>query len=336
MLRTHRIMPSSLSRRHALYAAASLWALASSRLAQAQPGAWPTRPVRLVVAFPPGGLIDVMARQVQPLLSEALGQPVLVENRAGAAGNVAAQDVLSNGGDGHSFLISVTTTVSVNPLLFASMPFDPRKDLQPVGLLGNSQIFLITRPSLPVQTLPEFLALARAKAGGLNYASPGTGTTPHLAAELLKHAGGFAATHVPYRGVMPALQDVMGGQADFMFAPGTVFPAVKAGQLKLLAVASPQRSRAVPSAPTFAEHGLPGVTADSLFGVFAPAGMPTAAVTRLNHELNRATVQPAVRASFLEQGGDAQPVSPAELKALIDAEAQRFGDIVRRRGIRAE
>lgn len=303
--------------------------------AHAQEPGWPVRPVRLVVAFPPGGLADVMARSLQPQLAQALDQPVLIDNRTGAGGNVAGTELL-RGGDGHSFLVTTSTTQSVNPLLFARMPFDPDKDLQPVALLANSQLFLITRPTLAPATLKEFLAFARAHPTTLNYGSAGNGTTPHLAGELLKQGAAIRATHVPYRGAAPAIQDVMAGQIDFAFSPGTALPAVKAGKLKVLAVASRQRSSIAPEVPTFAEEGIADVYADTLFGVYAPATMPAGAVTRMGREINRILAQPAIRDRWVELGAQALPLLPAEYKALVRDEARLFQAIVKARGITAD
>lgn len=302
---------------------------------RAQP-TWPAKPVRLVVAFPPGGLADVMARVLQPQLSEALAQPVVVDNRAGAGGNVAGVEVIRNGGDGHTFLVTVSTTQSVNPLLFNPMPFDAQRDLQPVGLLANSQLFLVTRPGLPVRTVRELVAYAKANPGKLSYGSAGNGTTPHLAGELFKQNAGFFATHIPYRGAAPAIQDVMAGVIDFAFAPGTVFSSVRAGRLNLLAVASRQRAASYPDAPTFTEMGVGNVFADTLFGVYAPMSTAPEAVNRMNRELNRLLSQPVVKSRFGELGADAQPMSAAEFRSLVQSEAHIFAGAVKASGIKAD
>jgi len=309
---------------------------AASAGAQTQPAAWPTKPVRMVVAFPPGGLADVLTRMIQPQLSEALGQPVTIDNRSGASGNVAAVEVVRNGGDGHTFLINVTTIESVNPLMFERMPFDSAKDLQHVALLANTQLFLITRPTLEVNNLKELVAHARANPGKLSYGSAGSGTTPHIAGELFKQNTGVFATHIPYRGAAPAIQDVMAGQIDFAFAPGTVFQNVKAGKLKLLAVASRQRTVNYPSAPAVAEEGFGNVFADTLFAVYAPAAMQATHVARMNREINRILALPTIKARFAEFGADAVPLSPAEVKAMVQAETQLFGPVVKTRGIKAD
>ncbi|WP_249931277.1 tripartite tricarboxylate transporter substrate binding protein [Ramlibacter sp. 2FC] len=313
---------------------AALGLAAAGALAQTAP--WPAKPVRLVVAFPPGGLADVMARMLAPQLGEALGQPVVIDNRGGASGNLAAMELLRSGGDGHTFMVNVTTVESVNPLMFDRMPFDPAKDLQHVALLANTQLFLITRPTLPAGSLKELVAYARAHPGKLSYGSAGNGTTPHIAGELFKQNTGLFATHIPYRGAAPAIQDVMAGQIDFAFAPGTVFQSVKAGKLKLLGVASRQRTANYPSAPTLEEEGSGKVYVNAPFAVYAPAAMPAAHVSRMNREINRLLVQPAIKARFAEVGADAVAMSPAEVKALVQEEVALFGPVVRARRIRVD
>lgn len=323
-------------RRYALVAFLGLCTLASTPGVAAQSGNWPTKPIRMVVAFPPGGLADVLARAIQPQLSEALGQPVLIDNRGGAGGNVAGAEVVRNGNDGHTFLITVSTTESVNPSMFARMPFDPQKDLQPVGLLANSQLFLTTRPTLEVGTVKDLVAHAKTNPNKLSYGSAGNGTTPHLAGELFKQGAGITAAHVPYRGAAPAIQDIMASQIDFGFAPGTIFPAAKTGKLKVLAVASRKRSAIAPEVPTLTELGISGVLADTYFGVYAPAGMPKSTVERMNREINRILAQPAIQARFVEFGAEAVPVKPAEYKAMVQAETKLFTEVVKARGITAD
>lgn len=323
-----------MGRRQCLLALASLWA-GSAAAAQAG-GAWPTKPVRLVVGLAPGGLADVLARALQPHLSAALGQPVLVDNRSGAGGNVAAVEVVRNGGDGHSFLLTPSTTVSVNPSLFARLPYDPQRDLRPVALIANSQLFLFVRASLALDTLEAFVAHARKHPNTLSYGTAGNGTTPHLAGELFKRAAGITATHVPYRGVAPAVQDLIGGQIDFAFGPATVFPMLPAKRLKVLAVASRKRSVVAPDVRTFAEAGINGVFADSLFGIYAPAGARPDTVERLNREINKVLERPDVQARFVEAGAEAVPQSPAEYAALVTEEARLFTGLVKTLNLRAD
>ena len=325
--------PSPLStRRDVLALGASLIAAP----ALAQPAAWPNKAVRFVVGFPPGGLADVLIRLLTPQLSEALGQPVLIDNRGGAGGNVAAVETARNGGDGHTFMVNVTTLESVNPIMFTRMPVDPGKELQHVALLANTQLFLATRPTLPPNTVAEFVAYAKANPGKLSFGSAGNGTTPHVGGELFKQTAGFFATHIPYRGMAPAIQDVMAGQIDFALVPGTAFSMVKAGKLKLLAVASPKRPAYYPDAPTIEEAGIGKVYVDTLFAVYAPAAMPAANVARMNRELNKLLLQAAIKARFAEVGGEPVALSPAELTAVVKDEIALFGPIVQARGIKAD
>jgi tripartite-type tricarboxylate transporter receptor subunit TctC len=316
-----------------MLAIASPW-LAAEAWAQTDP--WPTKPVRLIVGLAPGGLADVLARTVQPHLAEALGQPVLVDNRGGAGGNVAATEVVRNGGDGHTILLVPSTTESVNPSIFARMPFDPQQDLRPVALLANSQLFLFVRASLGVDTLEAFVAHARKHPDTLSYGSAGNGTTPHLAGELLKQAAGVSATHVAYRGVAPAIQDLMGGQIDFAFGPATVFPMVQSGKLKVLAVASRKRAAVAPEIRSFSEAGIDGVFADSLFGVYAPAGTRGDVIERLNREINKVLGRPDIRARFLEAGAEAVPVRAADYAAQVQDEKRLFTTVVKRLNLKAD
>ncbi len=308
------------------------WMLAAMHAPGWAQGTWPSKPVRLIVAFPPGGLADVMARLLQPALSEALGQVVIIENRAGANGNVAA-DAMTKAGDGHSFLVSSTGVESVNPFIYAKMPFDPGRDLVHVALLANTQLFLVTRPTLPANTLKEFVAYAKSHPGKLSYGSAGSGSTPHIGGELFKQNAGIFATHLPYRGAAPALQDIMAGQIDFGLMPGTAFSAVRAGKLKLLAVASAKRTANWPSAPTFAEEGFGQVYADTLFGVYAPAGTPAEVVNRLNREINKQLATAVVKQRFADMGGEAIALNPGEFKQLVAAEATLFSGVIKARRI---
>ena len=299
-------------------------------------GPWPTKPVRLIVAFPAGGLADVMTRMLAPQLSEALGQPVLIDNRGGASGNIAAVEMVRNGGDGHTFMVNVTTIESANPFMFERMPFDPVKDLQHVALLANTQLFLVTRPDMPVNSMKEFVAYAKTNLGKLSYGSAGNGTTPHIGGELFKQYTGIVATHIPYRGAAPAIQDLMASQIDFGFMPGTVFQNVKTGRLKLLAVASRQRTSNYASAPTVEEEGFGKVYVDTPFAVYAPITMPVIHVQRMNREINRLLTQPTIKAKFADVGADAVALSPAEVKSMTRAEAELFGPVIKARNIKAE
>lgn len=308
---------------------------AASGIAVAQ-AAWPTKPVRFIVSYPPGGLADIMARVLQQPLTEALAQPLVIDNRSGAAGNLAADVVVKSGNDGHTFLVTTSSVESVNPFMFDKMTFDPKKDLVHIALLANSRLFLVTRQGLPPNNLKEFVAYARANPGRLSYGSAGSGTTPHLAGEMFKQNANFFANHIPYRGAAPALQDVLAGHVDFAFVPGTAMPSVRSGQVKLLAVASRARTAGEPEVPTFVEQGFGEVFADTLFGVYGPAGTRPEIVERLNREINKVLALPATTARFAGIGAEPTPVSPAEFKALVQTETASFGAIVKARRITAE
>jgi tripartite-type tricarboxylate transporter receptor subunit TctC len=298
--------------------------------------AWPSKPIRVVVNFPPGGAADQLARTIGVPLSEALGQPVVVENRAGANGNIGGEAVAKSPGDGYTLLMSSGGMVSINPHLYPRMAFDPAKDLVPVAAAARVLVFLEVKPELPVKNVAEFMAYLKANPGKLSFGSPGNGSSPHLAGEMMKAQAGVFAVHVPYRGAAPAMQDLLGGQLDFMFDPGIGLQQVRAGKLKLLAVGSPKRSPLFPDVPTLDEAGLKGFDADSWFGFYAPAGTPAPVVERLNREINKALASAAVQSRISAIGGAAEPMTPAEFGAKAAADSTRFGALIKTRGIKAD
>jgi tripartite-type tricarboxylate transporter receptor subunit TctC len=327
-------MKSFLSAQRLLMAGTllSLGLVAPGAFAQA----WPNKPIRVIVNFPPGGAADQLARAVGLPLQEALGQPVVVENRAGANGNIGGEVVAKAPGDGYTLLMSSGGMVSVNPHIYPKMAFDPAKDLVPVASAARVLVYLVARPSLPADNIKDFIRYVKANPGRLSFGSPGTGSSPHLAAEMLKSQAGLFAVHVPYRGAAPALQDLLAGQLDFYFDPGIGLPQVKAGKLKLLAVGSPKRSPMFPNVPTLDEAGLKGFDADTVFGFYAPAGTPAEVVNRLNREINRALATPAVKDRILALGGEALPLTPAEFGAKAMGDSKRFGAIIKERKITAD
>jgi tripartite-type tricarboxylate transporter receptor subunit TctC len=319
----------------------SLLALAVLPLALAAPAAfaqaWPTKPVRVIVSFPPGGAADQIARAVAQPLQEVLGQPVVVENRAGANGNIAGEFVAKQPADGHTLLMSSGGTVSINPHLYSKMPFDPVKDLVPVAAAARVLVYLEVNPQkVPVNTAREFLDYLKKNPGKLTFGSPGSGSSPHLAGEMMKAASNTFAVHVPYRGAAPAMQDLLGGQIDFMFDPGIGLQQVKAGKLKLLAVGSPKRSPQYPDVPTMEEAGLKGFDADTWFGFYAPAGTPAAVVTRLNTEINKILRSPAFVERMNAIGGVPAPMSPQDFAARAQIDSVRFGALIRARNIKGD
>ena len=251
---TPTFRPFSFALPSALSSALTTLTLASGLLAGAPAlaqSAWPNKPVRVIVSFPPGGAADQIARAVAQPLQEALGQPVVVENRAGAGGNIGADAVAKSPADGYTLLMSSGGTVSINPHIYAKMPFDPTKDIVPVAAAARVLVFLEVNPQkVPANNVKEFLTFLKANPGRLSFGTPGSGSSPHLAAEMMKTQSGTFATHIPYRGAAPALTDLLAGQIDFMFDPGIAFQHVKSGRLKMLAVGSPKRSPLFPDVPT--------------------------------------------------------------------------------------
>ena len=297
---------------------------------------WPTHPIRLVVNFPPGGAADLLARLIGQSLGETLGQPVVIENKGGANGNLGGEAVARSAPDGYSLLMSSGSMVAINPHLYASMPFDPAKDLIPVASVARVPFYLVVRAENPVQDFKAFIADLRANPGKRNFGSPGIGSSPHLAAELLKKMTGTDAVHVPYRGAAPALNDLLAGQLDFLFDPGIAIEHVKAGKLRAIAIGSPQRSPQLPDVPTLAEFGLAGFDADAIFGVYAPAGTPRDIVARLNTEINRALATVALKERIMAVGNIPAAMSPDEFGERAREDSKRFGAIIRERGITAD
>jgi tripartite-type tricarboxylate transporter receptor subunit TctC len=329
-----RASPSTSLPRRVLLAAALASGLLASPLALAQ--AWPAKPIRVVVNFPPGGAADQLARAIGQPLSEALGQPVVVENRAGANGNIGGEAVAKSAPDGYTLLMSSGGMVSVNPHLYAKMPFDPARDLVPVAAAARVAVYLMAKPALPPSDVKDFLQYVKAHPGKLSFGSPGNGSSPHLAAEMMKSQAGLFAVHVPYRGAAPALQDLLAGQIDFYFDPGIGLQHAKSGRLKLLAVGSMKRSPLFPEVPTLHEVGLKNFDADTVFGFYAPAGTPADVVNRLNTEINRILRTRPVQDRVLAMGGEALPLSPAEFGAKAMEDSRRFGAIIRERKIAAD
>ncbi|MEY2953364.1 MAG: hypothetical protein RLZZ401_1451 [Pseudomonadota bacterium] len=300
----------------------------------AQSTAWPSKPIRVVVSFPPGGAADQIARAVAIPLQEALGQPVVVENRAGAGGNIGADAVAKSPADGYTLLMSSGGTVSINPHIYARMPFDPVKDIVPVAAAARVLVFLEVNPQkVPANNVKEFIDLLKASPGRFTFGTPGSGSSPHLAAEMMKTQSGTFATHIPYRGAAPALTDLLAGQIDFMFDPGIAFQHVKSGKLKMLAVGSPKRSPLFPDVPTLDEAGLKGFDADSVFGFYAPAGTPQDVIARLNRDINRVLNTAAVKDRIASLGGEILPITPQEFGAKAAEDSKRFGALIKERKI---
>ncbi len=329
----HRPRPP---RRHALAqaaaACAALW-LAGTALA-ADP-VWPAKPLRIVVGFAPGGTTDVMARLVGKALSDQLGQPVVIDNKPGASGNIAVAEVARAPADGHTFLVAPTTVETANPSLF-KFPVLPARDLLPVAGLGKTQMYLVSRPGLAATDVPSLVRLGSTPGKELSFASAGTGTAPHLACELFKQATKVDFVHAPYRGAAPALQDVMANQADFVCDPGIAFQHIRSGKVRLLGIVSSKRSPFFPDVPTVAEQGFPGADLDIWFGMWAPKGTPEAVIRRMDAAVAQALAHPDVARRYADLGAETVPLATLAFKAKLQQEAQLLGTLIAQQKIRAE
>ena len=308
--------------------------LAAPLIAHAQP--YPSKPVRVIVPFAPGGPADVLARVIGQELSEALGQPFVVENKVGAAGNIGVEQIAKATPDGYTVGIVPVGNVAVNPSLFPTLPYKA-SELAPVAMLATVENVLVVNADVPAKSLKELLALAKQKPGTLSFASPGAGSQAHLAGELMALSAEVKLIHVPYKGIGPALNDVVGGQVTMMFgAMSAVLPHVKSGKLRALGVASIKRSATMPELPTIAEQGLPRFEAVSWYALMAPAGTPAPIIDRLNAESARSLAKPAIREKFAAQGLEPGGGKPQELATEIQAETVRWADVIRKQNIKPE
>ena len=329
------------SRRNILLALGStgLAALAPTSHAQA---AWPTKPLRIVVPFAPGGTTDILARAMAPELTKLLGQPVVVDNRAGAGGNIGADLVAKSPADGHTLLMGTVGTHGINKSLYAKLPYDPQKDFAPITLVAGVPNVMVMNAdkakSLGLQTVADFIRHAKANPGRLSMASSGNGTSIHLAGELFKAKTGIFMTHIPYRGSGPAMVDMLSGTMDVMFDNlPSAMPHIQSGRLKAFAVTSAQRSAVLPDTPTVAEAGrLPDFEASSWFGLLAPAGTPADVVQRLHQESVKALNLPDVRQRLQSQGAIPGGNSPDQFAKMIEAEMAKWAAVVKASGARVD
>jgi len=305
--------------------------------AAAAADAYPAKPVRFVVAFPPGGGTDIIARSIAQKLAERIAQQVVVDNRPGAGGNIGTDMVAKSAPDGYTLLMGSAGPLAINASLFGKMPFDPIKDLAPVTLAASTPNVLVVHPALRAATLKELIALAKARPGEINFASSGHGTPAHLAGELFNLMAGVKMVHVPYKGAAPALADLLGGQVQIMFSTmPPALPHVRDGKLRALAVTSAKRSPAAPELPTVDETALPGFEANTWHGVVVPAGTPGAIVARLNREIVAILHLPDVVERFSSQGAEALGSTPEEFAAYIKSETLKWAKVVRDSGAKAE
>jgi len=297
--------------------------------------AWPARPIRFILPFPPGGGTDILGRLIAERLSAHLGQPVVTENRGGAGGNVGAEAAARSAPDGYTIVL-VAPSLAISPTLYSKINYDPVKDFAPVSLVATVPNVMITQPSMPGQ-LQEFIAVAKSKPGALNFGSGGAGTSNHLAGELFNLVTETKLVHVPYKGVNLAMQDVLAGNVHLVFIgiPAAA-PHIKAGKLKALALVAPQRSSALPDVPTVAEAGLRDFEVTTWYGVLAPAGTSRSIVNRLNGELLKIMHSPELKEKLAATGTDPLTSTPEEFAAYIKREIAKWGDVIRKAGVKAD
>lgn len=298
---------------------------------------YPVKPVRFVIAFSPGGPSDILTRLIGSRLSEALGQPFIFDNRPGAGGNVAGEIVARSPADGYTLLMGNNSILATNASLYKNMSFDPVKDLAPIALLASQPNILVVHPSLPVKSVKDLIAFAKARPGQLNYASSGSGAAAHLSAELFKSMTGVSMVHIPYKGAGPALIDTLAGQCQVMFATAlSVQPHIQSNRLRPLAVTTAKRARILPALPTVSEAGVPGFEATTWHGVVATGGTPTPVINKLNAEINRILKQPDVNSSLTRQGAEVLGGTPQEFAAYIKAEIPKWTKVVKDSGARPD
>jgi len=311
-------------------------AFPAAKFAAAQTEIYPARPVRLIVAFPPGGSVDAVARVVAPRLSESLGQPVVIENRSGASGNIGTELAARARPDGYTLIIHTIPFVA-NVHLYERMPYDPLADFAPVSLLCSSPAVLVVHPSVPVHSVGELLQLAKSKPGVLNYSAAGAGTNPHIAGELFNILGNVDIVAVQYKGGGPALVAVLGGEVGITFQNiSEAAPQINAGRLRALGVTGARRSAALPEVPTIAESGVPGYEFVTWHGVLAPRGTPREIVVLLNAKLRGVLRSPELAARFAQMGLDVIASTPEEFSAHLKSEVEKWGRVIRERRMRVE
>jgi tripartite-type tricarboxylate transporter receptor subunit TctC len=334
---TRRSVPARRTLPGALVLAAALGALACGLPLVAAGQAFPSKPVKLVIPFPPGGSLDNVGRLLAQKLSEAWGQQVVVENRPGAGGNIGADAVAKSPADGYSVVMGALSTHAVNPSLYATMPYDAVRDFAPISNVAITPNVLIVNAKSPIHTLKDLIAYAKANPGKTNFGSGSNGSAGHLAGELFKLETGTDVMHIPYKGGAPALQALLAGDTQFMFDNlANAMAQVKGGTVRAIAVTTAQRSKLVPELPTMAEAGMPGFDISTWFGLLAPAGTPPEVIARWNAEVVKALNAPDVREKMLAQGAEPAPTTPAEFAAFIGRERDKYARIVKASGAKVD
>jgi tripartite-type tricarboxylate transporter receptor subunit TctC len=312
----------------------TLAALAAGAPAQ---GNYPNKTIRMIVPFPAGGPTDIIARIVGQKLTDSMGQPVVIDNRGGSGGNIGADIVAKAAPDGYTLVMAIVGTHAINPALYARMPYDPVRDFSPITKTGAATIVLVAHPSVPVKSIKDLVALAKAKPRQLTFGSPGSGTPHHLAGELLKTMAGIDLIHIPYKGAAPAVAELLGGQVNTVIVSlPAAFPHVKAGRLTALGVTSGTRSAIVPEVPTFAEAGLGGYELENWYGLLAPARAPKAIIDKLNRETVKALQMPDVKERLNSQGFEIRTSTPDEFSVYIKSELVKWAKIVKASGAKVD
>ncbi len=321
-----RLSHRSVTRAIAGFAAGLTLAVAPAATSAAEP--YPTQPIRIIVPFGAGGLTDILARLIAEQLSVNEGWQVVVENKTGAGGNIGAAEVARSKPDGHTLLMGSIGTNATNPFMYRNMPYDAAKDFTPITMAASGTLLLVMAPDLPITNMTELVEYARKNPGKLHYASGGMGASQHLAGELLKSMAKIDIEHVPYKGLAPAIPDVISGRVAMTFDMATALPYVKQGKLRAIAVANPQRSSALPDVPTIGET-IPGYAASAWYGLFAPAGTPAPVVQQLNTAVTKILNSPAVKEKLLAMGAEASPSTPEEAREFVQAETEKWGKVLK-------
>lgn len=319
--------------RRLLLALAATTTLSASAFAQA----WPAKPIRIVVPFPPGGGTDTIARETSQRVAAATGWTFVIDNKPGAGGNLGVDAVAKSPADGYTLVLGQTSNLAINPTLYAKMPYDSQKDLAPIVLVANAPLVMVTGAGTPYKTLAEAVNAAKAKPGAINFASPGNGTVAHLTSELFQKAAGVNTQHVPYKGAAQALTDVMSGTVElYMSSVPTLIGHIKSNKLRALAVTSAKRVDDLPNVPTINESGYKGFDAVTWFGLLAPAGTPKDVIAKLNAEFNKALQSPELRKKLGDEGADAVGGTAEQFAALIKDEIPRWGKVVKDSGAKVD
>jgi tripartite-type tricarboxylate transporter receptor subunit TctC len=317
-----------------LGACASVFAAVAASPAVAQK--FPDRPIRFIVPFPPGGGNDILARVMAPRMAEFLGQPVVIDNRPGAGGNIGTEMAAKAAPDGHTIVIA-SNQVTMNPWLYTKLPFDIEKDFAPVALAASVPMVLVVNPAVAAQNVREFIALAKSAPGRFNYSTPGNGTPQHIAFEVFNHAAGVGVTHVAYKGTGPAIADLLGGQVQAAFGTmASVEQLIKAGKLRPLAVATPKRSQAMPAVPTVDESGLAGYDVSLWYSILAPAGTPRDVVARLSGDIAKALAVPETRERLTGQGFEVSYLNPEQMNELMKRDLARWQKSLKEIGLKLD